>query len=187
MPKRGSESLTGGTGDVNPQWFNMVIPALTTSFATTTFSTPINKFPEGSGRVVIMEILKLFFHPQGVIGPVVAGQVVSQRIAVGTRNFSTTEPAMTDGTVLCRMSYDQDVVATTGLPVTPNFLWPFQVDLTDGAGHGMLVATDNIFVGGITTTSAVPYTSTWQVRALYRFKKVSLQEYIGIVQAQQSS
>lgn len=63
-------------------------------------------------------------------------------------------------------------------------------DLTDGAGHGVLIATDNIYFTLYSTCSATG-TATTSVQAnatlalLYRFKRVNLQEYIGIVQSQQ--
>lgn len=62
-------------------------------------------------------------------------------------------------------------------------------DLTDGAGHGVLIATDSIWLTGF-INGAVPDIGTTAAvnvyaEILYRFKKVSLQEYIGIVQSQQ--
>jgi hypothetical protein len=57
------------------------------------------------------------------------------------------------------------------------------IDLTDGAGHGVLVATDSIFIGAATTSYAGA--ATFYARVFYRFKEVTLQEYIGIVQSQQ--
>lgn len=57
-------------------------------------------------------------------------------------------------------------------------------DLTDGAGHGVLVATDAIYLQ-IFTTGVANTSETGRFRMLYRFKNVSLAEYIGIVQSQQ--
>lgn len=58
----------------------------------------------------------------------------------------------------------------------------FRKDLTDGAGHGYLVATDSIFARLSSTLTGL--TNTADVRLLYRFKEVPLAEYIGIVQSQ---
>lgn len=64
-------------------------------------------------------------------------------------------------------------------------------DLTDGAGHGILVATDQIFLTqqtGLTSmggSTADTITGFVQADLIYRFKEVKLQEYIGIVQSQQ--
>lgn len=64
-------------------------------------------------------------------------------------------------------------------------------DLTDGAGHGVLIATDNIYLSMTLLSASIDggsYTSNGQARAdlLYRFKDVTLTEYIGIVQSQQA-
>lgn len=64
-------------------------------------------------------------------------------------------------------------------------------DLTDGAGHGLLVATDNIFLSVQTTNIAFVGESADSIVGfvaadlIYRFKEVALAEYIGIVQSQQ--
>lgn len=64
-------------------------------------------------------------------------------------------------------------------------------DLTDGAGHGLLVATDSIWLTqylSIAAAGSIGFTSSIGTIAeiIYRFKKVTLQEYIGIVQSQQN-
>lgn len=60
----------------------------------------------------------------------------------------------------------------------------FQViDLTDGDGHGILVATDNIYFQ--VTSNGFAGAQEQSAKLLYRFKEVSLVEYIGIVQSQQ--
>jgi len=185
MPKRGrgSESLTGGTGDVNPQFLNMQSSAATiASFATTSFSTPINKFPEASGRVVIMELLKVFIDfGQFATTSVAAGSV---KVYLTTKNFDTTQPSqqMADPTVVAfgELGFTSPSSGGTGIIYSPHV-----IDLTDGAGHGVLVATDNLYLGTIATTLNNPTTGQVQVKLLYRFKKVALAEYIGIVQSQQ--
>lgn len=65
---------------------------------------------------------------------------------------------------------------------------PVVHDLTDGAGHGMLVATDSVFFGLLNPTgygASGANTLGAQVDLLYRWKDVSIEEYIGIVQSQQ--
>ena len=57
------------------------------------------------------------------------------------------------------------------------------IDLTDGTGHGILIATDNIYV----TCSESGYAAAHPIafKLLYRLKTVSLSEYVGMVQSQQ--
>jgi len=56
-------------------------------------------------------------------------------------------------------------------------------DLTDGAGHGRLIASDKIYAWIQSGASAA---HTVFIRLVYRWKNVSLTEYIGIVQASQT-
>lgn len=62
-------------------------------------------------------------------------------------------------------------------------------DLTDQAGHGLLVATDNIYLNvWMDSTGAQVITNPAVVCTLhYRLKEIGLQEYIGIVQSQQQA
>ena len=63
---------------------------------------------------------------------------------------------------------------------------PTMQDITDGAGHGVLVGTDSIYITGFVPSSwYLNGTNTVFAKLLYRWKDVSLAEYIGIVQSQQ--
>lgn len=58
-----------------------------------------------------------------------------------------------------------------------------EMDLTDGAGHGLLLATNSIFMQG-DTTLFTPAVAVFDCKMLYRFKTVDILEYVGIVQSQ---
>jgi len=60
---------------------------------------------------------------------------------------------------------------------------PYHDDLSDGAGHGTLIATDQIFFQIASSNTGAQNTAA--VKVWYRWKNVSLQEYVGIVQSQQ--
>ena len=80
--------------------------------------------------------------------------------------------------------YDLSVDATGPLSTgVDNRIGPIEFDITDGAGHGFLVATDQIYMQVFTNGATA--TATVRVKMLYRWKNVSLAEYIGIVQGQQ--
>lgn len=58
------------------------------------------------------------------------------------------------------------------------------IDLTDGAGHGILIATDQIYIAcSESGYSASPNTLSYKI--MYRLKTVGLTEYVGMVQSQQ--
>jgi len=105
-----------------------------------------------------------------------------------TSSFGTAEPTVqsTGGKVVHTKRVDLLSVAAAPAASYQITDWTDIVDLTDGAGHGLLVATDTIFIGTIQTSAAVPITGgsvAWRI--MYRWKNVTLQEYIGIVQSQQ--
>lgn len=66
MPKA-SSSLTGGTGDVNPQWFRGAASTTSTTPATAGYSNtvsvqtpvPINRLKQQGGKTIVMELLKV--------------------------------------------------------------------------------------------------------------------------------
>jgi len=60
---------------------------------------------------------------------------------------------------------------------------PYHDDLTDGAGHGVLVATDQIYCQISSSSTGAAQTCAGKI--WYRWKNVGLAEYIGIVQSQQ--
>ena len=183
--KVGSELLTGGTGDVNPQFMSGV---LTLSAANTTtevtLGTPIVRVgPQTGGQAIIMEVLKIY-----VDLPRVDADNATPAARLIELNFSTVANGTAIATwdnprLFARVLKNQRnafTAAGTGLLAIDEM---FVMDLTDGAGHGILIATDNIFVQGDTSSQAAASVFAWKI--LYRFKKVSLIEYIGIVQSQQ--
>jgi len=60
---------------------------------------------------------------------------------------------------------------------------PIQIDMTDGAGNGILIATDRIFIVGGNLSGTIA--ATYVCNILYRMVEVGIQEYVGIVQSQQ--
>lgn len=60
---------------------------------------------------------------------------------------------------------------------------PVSMDTTDGAGNGILVATDRLFIVGGNVNGATA--SSFNCKMYYRLIEVGIQEYVGIVQSQQ--
>jgi len=172
--KRGRESLTGGTGDVNPQYlsFQAVQSAADTN-TTITQALPIQRLPT-TGRSQIMEILRVYFElATNVEVDANYGCFLTTK-SFGTTGISSNEPT-------CFAYFASQIGLTTSGMF--NVSKKYEHDCTDGAGHGILVATDNIFaqVKSAGTSAA----NTVNIKILYRMKNVNLAEYIGIVQSQQ--
>jgi hypothetical protein len=125
-----------------------------------------------------MEFLKVFFHLRA---PYITNAVVAHwKSAVSTRNLSTTTTNFNEPSVLAYYAISTQLTTSGAFAVEQ----PYCYDMTDGAGHGMLVGTDNIYLQLGTVGSPVS-TAICDVKILYRFKQVTLSEYIGIVQSQQ--
>lgn len=183
MPKRGRDTLTGGTHDVNPQWMNIPVTYTATNGGNVT-SYVLPKSPlTQNGRAQIIEILKMIF----CLGPIATQSAGwSKSMSVCTNNPGTSaEVALTDPKCLGQAELTC-VLNTNGQYIYSHRV---MVDCTDGAGHGILVATDNLYVQdwcnvAATQGSATIGPLTSGVKILYRYKNVSVQEYIGIVQSQ---
>ena len=180
-------SLTGGTGDVSPQFFNM---SQTQSAADTTtsgtFPVPIQRLPAG-GKAQVMELLRIYWTRSAM--PVSASTTEASDVigfSLTTSNFGTTTP--TNGLAEPRVIYSR--LDSNRSAFTAGGTYMFQdvnqngsVDVTDGAGHGVLIATDNIFLQVQSTTTGAA--NNVNMKLLYRWKNVRIEEYIGIVQSQQ--
>jgi len=190
MAKRASSSasnlLTGGTGDVNPQYLGVAYTqGVANAVESFGFSTPIVRVgSDNSGTATIMEILKVFFDlpPPDAVA---AGATLKGADAV----LLTSQPGsaftpFNDGHVIAQArSSSISAFTAGGSGMMANQTMPHMYDCTDGDGHGVLVATDNLWLQ--VDTTGFTNAATFRIKILYRFKKVKLVEYIGIVQSQQ--
>lgn len=183
-PRR--DQLTGGSGDVSPQWLSC--PTATQSAADTTTTQevvlPVTRMP-GTAKVTVLEFLKFAVYHTGL--PVLASATETLdtlTVVLSTSTGGTTNLAFNDSRVIGYMEkLVRGAFTATGTYYShapPN---PYIMDLTDGAGHGILVATDSVFLQ--VQSIATGNSNTANCKILYRFKEVALMEYLGIVQSQQ--
>ncbi len=183
MKRTRGESLTGGTGDVNPQLITQLITNTTVNgFIENSISLPVNRLGNKAGKSVIIEILKVFFDvPEfDTISASIGGRAFG-RLQLSTISQTTIAPASST-TFAYSIKTWKGAFSTSGTFESINSD-PAMFDLTDGAGHGLLIATDKIFLAMDTFGFAA--VGSGIVKILYRFKEVALTEYIGIVQSQQ--
>lgn len=181
---RGGSSLTGGTGDVNPQW--MTFTATQSGADTTTTTTqaiPVQRLPVG-GKSQVMEVLKVFYQMPAFPAIASAAEAADIRsIFLSTVNFGTTATSLAEPRVFSGFADELRGAFTAAGTFGSYFPNVVSFDLTDGAGHGLIIATDNIFAQVV--TSGTGATNAVFIKILYRWKNIGLQEYIGIVQSQQ--
>lgn len=180
----GDGSITGGTGDVNPQFLTFTA---TQSGADTVTSTaqaiPIQRLPSG-GRAQVLELLKAFVQmPDLVVSATATETTDSITLFLSTSNLGATATTMAEPRVFgaCELR-DRSAFSAGGTYFTEYTRFKV-IDLTDGAGHGFLVATDNVY--GQVVSVGTGAANSVIIKLYYRWKNVSLQEYIGIVQSQQ--
>lgn len=180
--KRTRDTLTGGSKDVNPQ--TMIITVTQSGVDTATgqaTSLPIPRLPIAKGRSLVIELLGVTF-------------IDISTPTISPSNFKmpllSTNP--TTPTTISSAAGDPRAIAMwprwiVFLAATAEVSYPLEMakhfDLTDEAGHGILVATDQIYLYLLSVTTS--QTNSVVARLEYRFKDVSLEEYIGIVQSQQ--
>lgn len=180
-----SRQLTGGTNDVSPQLMHFTGAQSGADASTTTsVAIPVQRLPSGT-RAQVMEVLKVYF--MFPLFPAIASAAETQDTMtafLSTVSFGTTLTVFSEPRVFAAY-YKENKGAFTaaGTYMGPQPLEPFTLDLTDGAGHGILIATDNIFVQMNSTATGA--SNTVRVKILYRWKNISLAEYVGIVQSQQ--
>ena len=190
-PKRKIANIsTGGTEDVRPQ----ILPlseeqAILGEESVFTFQTPVPRSAFSKDLAQVMEVLSVLFyfnHPAtvpvgfmyAVLSTAIPGNAITGTVVTAARaRTQIADPRV----IACAM----ENIDNAGAPGTGSIgvAYPNMVDLRDGAGHGVLVAVDQMVftIGALATASAIAVT----VKILYRMINVGVMEYVGIVQSQQ--
>lgn len=180
--KRGRDTLTGGSGDVNPQ--QMVFTVTQTGNDVTTIGAlqmPIPRLPTKPGKNLVIELLEVEYYWHGGVAGA-AGVTIDMAASVTTNPVVPANELelVQDVRKLSWIAQRTVDVTATGIVDIEN---RYTDDLTDRAGHGFLVATDRLYFNVFSTNTGQANTIVFSL--MYRFKEVALVEYIGIVQSQQ--
>lgn len=204
MFRRRIDQLTGGTGDVNPQFMNLIVPAGTGGYAVGTasnfqFQLPVQRL-QTRGLAQVMEVLKIQCLAEAtdmdldlssaVTNPIKRITVAARTPAGAGATTLATGAQITDPGVIhqfnlgfIQMTNGANVIASGAGFVMPNKFTAYdEVDLTDGQGHGFLVGTDSLFVQILSLNNVAA--SAVRLRIFYRQKNVSMAEYVGMVSNQ---
>jgi len=186
MPKRGrlADQLTGGSHDVNPQYTTGRV-TMTGGGTTTTVGFPLNltRTPSTHTKIPIVEALRLFVSDDNAGAIANAAETeLAVFCALTTYDPAGANVVFEDPRCLARIVWRRVGAFTPGGTYYGNWEEQKEVDLSDGAGHGILVGTDNIYfqvgaTAGVTATAAF--------KLMYRIKYVSLSEYVQMVASQQ--
>lgn len=213
MKRAKGDRLTGGTNDVNPQWMKILqetTPNITvapggtgTNNRSQRVAVPINRINQASpNTATILEVLKVRWSwgigvtgtlpwLAGVAGYLVTASNPGEFTGLASKGTTVDWFSMED-------AYSPYLAVGSGPYPTPqvtnNIVLPITHDLTDGDGHGILVATDFL-----TLSTTVQFENEAPAGAgnlifdslsvvceiLYRYKTVTLTEFVGIVQSQE--
>lgn len=174
MKRARTDSLTGGTHDVNPQTLGgRVTESAANTFTQATIPVPVMRIGMSSQVAQVIEALWIEFDFTNVETFNAAGEAFTMQLTVSGKT-GTVE--IDDVDVIAKAAFRFTALLTSG--ASANQLIQ-HIDLTDGAGHGMIIATPNIFLGVVGAGLAAAVANA-AFRMAYRFKNVSLQEYVGL-------
>lgn len=166
-----------------PQWWNIgaiAQGATTDTGLVSSFNAPIPRINVRGRTSTVMEFLKM----EGTIipGTIAVSAGNEYCLAIKSSNALQASPValLADPSVLALAFVD---LVTNGAPESTTVLPKFDIDLTDGDGHGVLFAGDNLFVEFITANTTA-HNAVANVRILFRFQEISVEDYVGIVQGQ---
>lgn len=183
--------LTGGTNDVNPQPLRcrvtptaIVAAGTTLTGSTNTVALPIPVQRLGSGgRAQVLEILSVDYDCTFATSASIINYI-NYYITVSTRSNGTLVPTLgsADPYSLCHVS--KTLTTPGGSAVVPTVVDSGRRDLTDGAGHGLLMGMDTIYIqfgAAVQMQAASNVTPSLNVLISYRWKNVGFSEYVGMV------
>ncbi len=183
--KTSGGSLTGGTGDVKPQFLTATTPvgAGTNDYSVISIQVP-RIILSSQDNATIMEILRVDYYlgiedladsdavTFGFLSPNL------RRLQDETSTFTSMREDVQDPLVFAFVVQNQNVTVQGG----SSNVMPLSYDCTDSNGNGILMASDRFFfvTGAIAASSVIDST----VKILYRMVNVDIIEYVGIVQSQ---
>ncbi len=181
MSKRTKDILTGGTGDVNLQTLSARVqtgaPVAGVSFGETRVPVPVLRVAQNPNTAQVIEALwcEFEFSSLGLFVPSFDGAGDSVRASI-TTNSQPSMPHLDNSNLIALTGFRAWMFNAPGPGAAGDTV--LRVDLTDQAGHGMIIATQDIFLQGSGINMAVPLAIPFRMG--YRFKLVSLQEFVGL-------
>jgi len=184
---RGGGSQTGGTGDVKPQILTISTGTVGAAddYVVSQVQLPVPRFGMSKTKATIFELLWVDWY---IAVQDLADNTASHwaflstavtRADADTATLLTLQEDIDEPRNFAIAGYNRIIITTGGVEL----IFPVHIDLTDNNGNGFLVATDRIVITqgsvGDTTISG----STAKIG--YRLVNVGVEEYVGIVQAQQ--
>jgi len=182
-------SVTGGTGDIKPQWLTLdsgFTPAFS-QYAVANVNLPVPRFGTLKTKATIMEILRvewfLGLDDEADVNNTKWGFLSTNSIRI-TGSAATFAGMANDARETTALAFARMTRTNIGGVGGQTDSGPISLDMTDGNGNGILIAVDKIFVNYAEIAGATLSSGTCKL--LYRLVNVGITEYVGIVQSQQA-
>lgn len=173
------------TIDIYPQTMSWnVTQASADAFVTQLIQTPISRLPKKGNLITVMELLYMdvvITNTNAQTPTYVDATSDNFQWGIVTGAAPSSFPYFSQPSMLAYKALTH-LLTTSG---TFQFQYPQRYEFEDGSGRGILLATDAFtFVADTNGTGVV---NRFDCKLLYRFVDVSVEEYVGIVQSQQTS
>ncbi len=185
-PKRKIANITtGGTGDVRPQVLSInALQATIGQEQVTVFPTPVPRTGFEQDLAQVMEVLsvQVYVH-HATVSPVGLSYAILSTRSIGSVTgapISQVSIRQQVASASAFASYIEVVDVPVGQSIDVSY--PKLIDFRDGAGHGVLIATDSVILTHGAVAAGGPIDVTMKI--LYRMINIGVMEYVGIVQSQ---
>jgi len=177
MAKRSrNDTLTGGTGDINLQYLDIsVTESAANTFTQTTANIPVLRSFTGQRKYQCMELLRA--QVKIPLGSGATGDEMNWMLT--TTSKSAMLANFTDPDIIL-LGAVGTIITTSG---QYNPILMHNYDFSDGAGHGIILAGQQLFFSFIGTSQASAQSAS--VRLFYRFKNIGVDEFVGLAIQQQ--
>jgi hypothetical protein len=148
-----------------------------------TVNLPVPRIPTAN-KATILEISAIEYYFPIWVPSITTGQTSHLMVIVSTdeRTIDMTDPVpyISNGHTIDAV--DLHIHPGTAAAPLSSAIFPLRHELETKDGHGVLVATDRLFIS--LDTINFPTATKAVVKVYYRYVEVSVQEYVGIIQSQ---
>jgi len=147
------------------------------------FPLPINRLPTTPNTSIVVEVLKVWIviSDFGLAG--VGHAKKTQEVVFSTKYYGTSPVGFDAPDIFAYFDRIHIHAFSAGGSYESHYSDLVEFDCTDNNGNGILVATDTFNIQ--LRSSQTAQLTDCKFKVLYRFVRVGLAEYIGIVQSQQ--
>lgn len=171
------DHLTGGTGDTNPQTFGIsVTQGGIDNNQETEVPVPVLRMGMSMTRAQVIEVTRVEFElPPPKVSE--ADLLLLYDVSLTSRSIGPNVATLADPNLLAKYSrrINYQLVGTGANLTVPIHNQVVSLDLTDGAGHGLLVTSANLYFQVNSVGTGID--GIFAFRVFYRFKQIGARAF----------